>query len=143
VALVEAVWFVVSLPFRAFFWFIWKCSLGGYWMAAKLQERVGHRNAALIVLAAMALYGVLTVVGFFQRGGPVLGGIIVVFSVAFGVWVARRYSNEKVSVPIESVPYLTSSKYDPAEWRVSWPPVIFVTIVVAVIFVLALQAGTR
>jgi hypothetical protein len=64
-----------------------------------------------------------------------LGLILLAGSLGIAIWAWRTLPTDRVAVPI-SAALERIVRYDPNEWRLSWPPVIFVAVMLVIIWLL-------
>ena len=141
VAALRAVWFVVSLPFRALSWFVWLFFRAGYAVGAGLVREFGQRNFVLVFAAAIALVGVGLLTGFIDcterryslcpAGWETLEGLLFLgFGLSLAVVAVRYVPNDRT---VSLSPDDDALAY-PFDWRLSWGSVLFLAFFVVVMF---------
>lgn len=142
----DAAWFIATLPFRVFFWFVWQARRIGLLFVITLQRRFGQRNALFIIAACFGAFGLALLTGLVrcQPGGdacqpgrePGVGIIGVAMAVLMTLLALRRSNDRTPTVSLENDPL----RYDHDELPRSWRSVLtlasfvlFVTVGVAVV----------
>ena len=133
--IVRFAWWVVSAPFRLFFWFVWQARRVGYEGTGWLQRRIGQRNALLTFAAVFMLVGAGILTGFYEcnstgvrgcrAGWEWLYGGFLLASGLLLAWLAiTKVANtrESGSISVDD----DFLKYRREDWDLSWSSVLTV-----------------